>query len=447
MNNFDIIYYINLDHRVDRNDHIINTLKNAEVESCKIRRISAVYDSIMPHLGCAKSHLKCLDDFEKSEYKNCLVLEDDFILNNNVSAKDALNNLFKHNIAWDVMMISGFTRNITRSTINYLAKVTEAQTASGYAVNKPFIHKIRNNIIECINRLTLNNHPDLYAVDQYWKKLQPNNNWYIFYPKLGYQIDNYSDIEKKQVSYLDKKEEQIPYRYKFVLGILTCKQNLSKANEQYEKYLYDIDKYPIIYIKFYGDPNIEKDWIYDEKTNTLVIKCEDDYVNLPHKVYLFLKIARTLFPDVLGVFKTDDDIVIYLQNLYDLLEKNQDIPYYGRYVSFKSEQLSSYLADKKHVINNYAEFQRFPVYLEKGSYCSGGGYYLRNDAIDIILKNNERFHAFPKETYMNYLIDNRYFRHLNVFEDKSIGETLCVNGFYPMDQRSELTKAIHWDGI
>jgi hypothetical protein len=38
-------------------------------------------------------------------------------------------------------------------------------------------------------------------VDQYWKRLQPQSNWYIFEPKLGKQRASFSDIEDTAVDY------------------------------------------------------------------------------------------------------------------------------------------------------------------------------------------------------------------------------------------------------
>lgn len=447
MDHFDIIYYINLDERTDRKDSLLEQLKYVGADFNKVKRISAVKNVQMPYLGCAMSHLKCLEDFEENHYKNCLILEDDFLFRDFEYAKTSLNRFFYQNVSWDVLMFSGNTRQIQRSTITNLAKVISVQTTSGYAVNRPFLNILKENIVESIQNLQEKGDPNVYCIDQNWKKIQPRHNWYIFYPKIGHQQDGYSDIEKKMVSYLDKYEINIPYSYKFILGILTCKNNLSKAHHQYNKYLQSIDNFPIICIRFYGDPNLETPWLYNEEDKTLVIKCEDDYLNLPNKVYLFLKITSFLFPHNVGVFKTDEDIDIHnIDNLYKILEANKDIPYYGKFVAMHAA-MSGYLYGKEYVVKKYPEFKNYPVYLEEGTYCAGGGYFLNSQAIDIILKSEEYFKPFPKQTYMDYLVDNTYFKHLCVFEDKNIGVALYRNGIYPEHKREELVSAINWDGI
>jgi hypothetical protein len=40
-----------------------------------------------------------------------------------------------------------------------------------------------------------------YANDTYWKRLQPNSQWFIFRPKMGLQAPSFSDIEQKDVNY------------------------------------------------------------------------------------------------------------------------------------------------------------------------------------------------------------------------------------------------------
>ena len=40
-----------------------------------------------------------------------------------------------------------------------------------------------------------------YYVDQSWKVLQPNDNWYSFTPSVAHQRTSYSDIENKIIDY------------------------------------------------------------------------------------------------------------------------------------------------------------------------------------------------------------------------------------------------------
>jgi len=39
------------------------------------------------------------------------------------------------------------------------------------------------------------------CVDIHWTTLQPHGHWYALFPAIGYQYDNYSDIEKRVTQY------------------------------------------------------------------------------------------------------------------------------------------------------------------------------------------------------------------------------------------------------
>ena len=84
MENIDRIYYINLDHRTDRRQEFENEIqKLASLE--KVERIQAVHKPELGCLGCTLSHVKTLETFLNSEYKTCLVFEDDFMFNQDMN--------------------------------------------------------------------------------------------------------------------------------------------------------------------------------------------------------------------------------------------------------------------------------------------------------------------------------------------------------------------------
>jgi hypothetical protein len=41
----------------------------------------------------------------------------------------------------------------------------------------------------------------IYAIDQYWTKLQYTDNWFLITPPTVVQRDDYSDIEKRRTNY------------------------------------------------------------------------------------------------------------------------------------------------------------------------------------------------------------------------------------------------------
>jgi len=203
MNNFDKIYYINLDHRKDRCAHINNELSKFSIDQNKIKRISGIYIKNFGPLGCAKSHYLALQDFINSKEETCVILEDDFeFLFEPEYINNLLQQVFDNKINFDVLMLSANILNSIKTEFNFIDKIIDAQTLSGYCVSKNFAPILLNNYRESIYNLEKIGHivPN-YCVDMHIKKLQPFSNWYVLNPKIGKQINSYSDNENKIVNY------------------------------------------------------------------------------------------------------------------------------------------------------------------------------------------------------------------------------------------------------
>jgi GR25 family glycosyltransferase involved in LPS biosynthesis len=203
LNNFDVVYYINLKHRKDRFDHITNELKKTNISPSKINRIEGVYLKDFGILGCAKSHVKALEEFINSGKDNCLIFEDDFIFTKDSDfINNIINEFFRNVESYDVLMLSSNILNSEKTEYEFLTKIIDAQTLSGYSVSKKFAPILLENFKESIQiqeHYGRKMHPICF--DIYMKKLQPNNNWYCLNPRIGKQIKSYSDIENNVVDY------------------------------------------------------------------------------------------------------------------------------------------------------------------------------------------------------------------------------------------------------
>lgn len=194
------IYFINLNHRVDRLCHIENVLKNLKFKKNKIKKIEAEYVQENGSLGCAISHVKTLNEFIKSNKNNCLILEDDFNYFDIDLFNKSIDFFFKLNIEWDIIQLASNTIRYSNTDHDYLIKIEESQTTSAYLLNRKFASKLKRCFYESVVNLK-NEFKIEYCIDQNWKKIQSSSLWFCFDPKLGYQIDGYSDIEKQIVSY------------------------------------------------------------------------------------------------------------------------------------------------------------------------------------------------------------------------------------------------------
>ena len=206
----DVVYYINLDHRTDRNAEFLEEMNKIDFPSDKIVRIPAVYLPKQGDLGCSMSHIKTLDEFIQSSHQNCIIFEDDFeFIQNKEDIQTAFSNLAKNKVSYDVCMLSANVREtgLTNTTYPFIKKVENAQTASGYMVSKSFAPTLLQNYKEGAQLLQSgydNGSPDgpNHCIDQYWKRLQPSSNWYLFYEKLGKQRKSHSDIQGGVIDFI-----------------------------------------------------------------------------------------------------------------------------------------------------------------------------------------------------------------------------------------------------
>jgi GR25 family glycosyltransferase involved in LPS biosynthesis len=203
----DVIYYINLDHRKDRKKEMLEELNRIGVPSERVVRISAVLNKEYGDVGCSMSHVKTMKEFIKSGKRNCIIFEDDFEFSESKEVVyKKMNDFFDYEIEYDVCMLSANTIENKNTKYDFVKKVISSQTASGYMVNQKFAKTLLTNFEEGVEMLkTKKNKEDpergQYCVDQNWKKLQPNSNWYEFNPKLGKQRKSHSDIQGGIVDY------------------------------------------------------------------------------------------------------------------------------------------------------------------------------------------------------------------------------------------------------
>ena len=109
---FDKIYYINLDTRPDRKEHLFKELAKMDVGEDMLQRIPGVIHP-MACLGCSIAHKNALLDCKKNGYSNYMIIEDDFTFKEDKETTFALLNKFwDTNHPWDIVMLSG---NVVRT--------------------------------------------------------------------------------------------------------------------------------------------------------------------------------------------------------------------------------------------------------------------------------------------------------------------------------------------
>ena len=199
INDITNIFYINLEHRTDRKEHV-------ETELLKIGLIGQRFNAIKMDngaIGCSMSHLKLLQDAVKHNLEHILIVEDDITFLNPTLFINQINNFFKlHNNSWDVILFAGNNIPPYQNIDDTCIKVSRCQTTTGYLVNGHYIKILLQNVKMGLTQL-LNNpfQRNLFAIDKYWFILQSLHNWYLIIPPTVVQQEGYSDIEKRVTNF------------------------------------------------------------------------------------------------------------------------------------------------------------------------------------------------------------------------------------------------------
>jgi glycosyl transferase family 25 len=185
------VIYINLDSRLDRKIEIEKELSQYfPIE--KIQRFSAIRHD-HGGIGCTKSHIAVLEMAIAKGWKNYLVVEDDAIFSNFSKGYPVLERLVRNE--FDVISLGTV---YAKYTADY--KLLSGQSGTAYIVNNKYYRTLLENFRDGLNGFLLTGNYPMYALDQYWKRIQPRDNWYCVIPSLMIQRAGYSDIERAVIN-------------------------------------------------------------------------------------------------------------------------------------------------------------------------------------------------------------------------------------------------------
>jgi len=204
-------FYINLDHRTDRKEHVTGQLTNLGLQG--FERFNAIKME-NGAVGCSMSHLKILQTAVQNHWDHVLIVEDDITFLDPALFKANFETFLQRNgNNWDVILFAGNNMPPYDTIDDVCIKVKRCQTTTGYLVNGHYIKKLMENVKMGLTQLIHKpaSHA-MYAIDKFWFVLQAVDKWYLIIPPTVVQREDYSDIEKKRTNYqkimmdLDKKE-------------------------------------------------------------------------------------------------------------------------------------------------------------------------------------------------------------------------------------------------
>lgn len=195
----DAILYINLAHREDRKQHVLDEIKKINPSLDRVHRVDALYVQNQGALGASMSHIKALELMIKHpEWERCAIFEDDFTFTPN--AATGLNALLSLT-DFDVLLLGVGTMAYDEIGQQHIIRVLASQTASGYIVHRNYVSVLLENFRAGFELLLCGARPGDACIDMYWKRLMPDSRWYTARDRVGFQYPNFSDIEKVFVDY------------------------------------------------------------------------------------------------------------------------------------------------------------------------------------------------------------------------------------------------------
>jgi len=180
------VVYINLEHRTDRRAEIESELSRFPPE--KVQRFNAIKHE-RGAAGCTKSHIAVLEMAIAEGWSNYLVVEDDATWVNFDKGYQLLENLSKN--PYDVIVLGSVYPRIDSTY-----KLSSCQTTTAFIVNNHYYETLLQNFKESLNGFLQTGNYPTYALDQYWKRLQPHGNWYAVVPSMMIQRASFSDIDQ-----------------------------------------------------------------------------------------------------------------------------------------------------------------------------------------------------------------------------------------------------------
>ena len=191
-------YYINLDSRTDRKEHVEEQMSLIGIQAERFKAIRLQNGAI----GCSMSHLKLLETAKANNFPHILIVEDDIKFLNPELFKSQLNTFLSKHKGWDVVLLGGNNIPPYRKIDDTCVKITSCQTTTGYFVNGHYFDILITNFRNGIKHLLESPEQHaIYAIDKFWFRLQRNHNWFLIIPLTVTQREDYSDIEKRTTDY------------------------------------------------------------------------------------------------------------------------------------------------------------------------------------------------------------------------------------------------------
>jgi hypothetical protein len=181
--------------------------------------------------------------------------------------------------------------------------------------------------------------------------------------------------------------------YDYIFILYSCKKNIEKANKTYQRIYNKINNTKVYII--YGDESINGIYtIADDKY--IILNVIDDYDHLNSKTLLLFQTLNIEFPEIKGMFKCDDDVILNLNDVNNIISRIADIDYAGKTIIIGDDA-----ACQK--VNGQDVYPTYPC-----KYCPGPFYFLSKKAL-------ECFNTKVKMIYYEDMLVGYHLNQYNIF--------------------------------
>ena len=199
-------FYINLEHRKEKDLITRQELKKLGIK--KPNRFNAIKHEI-PLVGCAMSHIACIEKAKELNWDYVIIFEDDIKIEGTKTLISKFNKFIKYD--FDILYLGCWNYLPPVKVEKDLARVVKAACNHAYVVKSHYYDTYLKNLKDGIE-LKLK-YPDIgkYNIDEYHDILQIKDRWYCITPIHITQRDGWSDNFNEVRNY-SKIIQHIPMR-------------------------------------------------------------------------------------------------------------------------------------------------------------------------------------------------------------------------------------------
>jgi len=181
-------FYINLEKRPERNLETIVELKKLGIK--KPNRFNAISNNI-PLVGCALSHIGCIEKAKENDWDYVIIFEDDIKIEGKQKLIEKFNKFIKYD--FDVLYLGCWNYVPPVKVEKDLSRVVKASCNHAYVVKSHYYDTYLKNLREGIELKLKDPNNGKYNIDEYHDILQQKDRWYCITPIHITQKDGWSD--------------------------------------------------------------------------------------------------------------------------------------------------------------------------------------------------------------------------------------------------------------